>query len=32
HQPDEYLALDQVPRGVHLLQQLITRYCLQGPV
>lgn len=30
HQPDEYLALDQVPRCVDLLQKLIVRYCLQA--
>jgi acetylornithine deacetylase len=30
HQPDEYMALDQVQPCVHLLQSLIQRFCL-GP-
>ncbi len=28
HQPDEYMALDQVQPCVHLLQSLIKRFCL----
>ena len=28
HQPDEYLALDQIRPGIQLLQQLIRKFCL----
>jgi acetylornithine deacetylase len=28
HQPDEYMALDQVQPCINLLRQLVTRYCL----
>lgn len=28
HQPDEYLALDQVQPTIDILKQMITRYCL----
>lgn len=28
HQPDEYMALDQVQPCIDLLRQLVTRYCL----
>ncbi|WP_432697209.1 acetylornithine deacetylase [Marinobacterium sp. YM272] len=28
HQPDEYLALDQIQPTIDVLKQLITRYCL----
>ena len=28
HQPDEYLAFDQIERGVALVRQLIGRFCL----
>ena len=31
HQPDEYLALDQIQPCIALLQQCIRHYCLQGP-
>ncbi len=30
HQPDEYLALDQIPPTLQLLRQLIERFCLEG--
>ncbi len=30
HQPDEYLALERVPRTVELLRALIGRFCLLG--
>ena len=29
HQPNEYLALDQIKPGVKLLQQLINHYCIK---
>jgi acetylornithine deacetylase len=28
HQPDEYLALDRIPRTLELLRGLIGRFCL----
>ena len=28
HQPDEYLALDQIQPGIKILQQLIKKFCL----
>jgi acetylornithine deacetylase len=28
HQPDEYLALDQIPRGVALIRSLVEEFCL----
>lgn len=31
HQPDEYLALERIPRTVELLQALIGRFCLGRP-
>ncbi len=30
HQPDEYLALDQIAPAIRLLRQLIERFCLEG--
>lgn len=31
HQPDEYVPLEQLDRGVELLDALIERFCLQRP-
>lgn len=30
HQPDEYLALDQIVPAIRVLRQLIERFCLKG--
>lgn len=31
HQPDEYIALDQINPAVQLIRQFISHYCLQEP-
>ena len=30
HQPDEFMALDQIEPGVELLRKLIQRFCLNA--
>jgi len=31
HQPDEYLAMEQIEPGIRILQQLIGHFCINPP-